>query len=751
MENVVERNNTSFPKQLLEAMKSIKADTKDPLRYHQRLVNEYLLKYPMARGILAYHKMGAGKSILGISICEAILEKEMNMRVLFIASKSLHMNMKNTIIKYREMNGKPPDDLSKYDFISLNASNMITQVYNAVRQDITEETEKVFNNKKIKDDEDNEFLDKMKTYGNLDNTVVMIDEAHNFFNSITNNSKNAIGLYKLIMDAKNIKVLFLTGSPIVNDPFEIAVAYNMLAGPIEQPKKKPLSLFGEDYEDFDSYFVTETGIKNKNKFMNRIVGLTSYFGADSKEDMKLYPEQKPTTVRKVPMSIKQYTYYIEARDREIEESSRPQKFGKKSGKTPLAKPEGRSSSYRVRSRQFSNIVYPEYAAHTYRDANNIPRYTKSIEKLKDESLSGKELRIYSPKIYQLLIDLQRHVAHQFLNLSKTEEKENAKQFPPPPKCATGPGIIYSQFKDSGVDLLARILTVHGFKQLQFEKQNDKKEDNKEEEKQNDEIVGGKKNDKKENKPMFCVISGDVDIEERQKMIDVFNSAENMEGELLAVLLVTSTGAEGLDLKNGRFVMVLEPYWHWSRIAQIFARVVRMMSHVALPVAERYVQPYIYLSDYPAVTSFDGVKEAEEKEAAKDFAKKQKREPTTDVQLYTDAIKNQIIINKFRLAMEEASIDCHMHNKDKSHCIMCAPTNRQLFISNLDMDIRAPSRCEPLVEEKIKAKSITFDNVDYKYTKTDGQLHIFEYVKSLDAYREIEPNHPHYFALHDELS
>ncbi len=747
MENIVERNNTSFPKQLFEAMKSIKADTKDPLRYHQRLVNEYLLKYPMARGLLAYHKMGAGKSILGISICEALLEKEHDMRVLFIASKSLHMNMKNTIIKYREMNGKTGDDLSKYDFISLNASNMITQVYNAVRQDITEETEKIFDNQKNKNSEEEtiEFLDKMKTYGNLNNTIVMIDEAHNFFNSITNNSKNAIGLYRLIMEAKNIKVLFLTGSPIVNDPFEIAVAYNMLAGPIEQPPKKSLTLFGEDYEDFDSYFVTETGIKNKNKFMHRIVGLTSYFGADSKEDMKLYPEQKPTTVRKVPMSIKQYTYYIEARDREIEESSRPQKH-KKTGKTPLSKPEGRSSSYRVRSRQFSNIVYPEYASHTYRDANNVPRYTKSIEKLKDESLSGKELQIYSPKIYQLLIDLQRHVAHQFLNLSKSELKENAKQFPPPPKCATGPGIIYSQFKDSGVDLLARILTTHGFQQLILDQ-------NKKTEKPSDEIVGGKKeqNEKGAKRPYYCVISGDVDIEERQKMIDVFNSEDNMEGELLAVLLVTSTGAEGLDLKNGRFVMVLEPYWHWSRIAQIFARVVRMMSHMALPQAERYVQPYVYLSDYPTTSSFEGVKDADEKEAAKDFVKKQNREPTTDVQLYTDAIKNQIIINKFRLAMEEASIDCHMHNKDKSHCVMCAPTNRQLFISNLDMDIRAPSRCEPLVEEKIKAKSIMFNDVEYKYTKTDGKLHIFEYVKNLDAYREIEPNHPDYFALHDELN
>lgn len=773
MENVVYRNNTSFPKQLMEAMKAINVkDDKNGLRYHQKLVVDYLIKYPYARGILAYHKMGAGKSILGISICEELIRINPSRKVLFIASKSLHTNMTATIAKYRKMvdSPTPPDDLEAYQFISLNASNMINQVYRAVSNEVVDEAEKLYQDRNPNKDaapEDEEelkdFAEKLKIHGNLDDKIIMVDEAHNFFNSITNGSKNAIGLYKMIMEAKNIKVIFLTGSPIVNDPFEIAVAFNMISGPMgayvsntpgvdgvdetEDLEKKPektkkksksitagLTLFGEDFDDFHSYFVLEKGgIKNREKFMHRIVGLVSYFGADSKADMAMYPTQLPTVVRRVSMSARQYTLYIEARDREIDEANRPSKFS--ANKKPLTKPEGRSSSYRVRSRQFSNFVYPEYASKSYRDANNVIHYEKNIADLKPSSLVDAELAECSQKLLQLIVDLERHTPYKFI--SKTE-KSLAKG-DPVPNPGIGPGIIYSQFKDSGVDLLAKILQAHGFK----------------------EMVGDTLTPSpSSSNGTYAIISGEVDILDRQKIVDIFSSPENIKGEILTTLLVTSTGAEGIDLKNGRYVMVMEPYWHWSRISQIFARVVRMMSHYALPLKDRVVQPYIYLSDYPTSSEYKKLeKGAKSKEELAEMKKKKERELTTDVQLYTESIRNQIIINTFRRAMEEASIDCHMHYGPKSdkklNCIMCAPTNRQLFANNLDVDIREPSRCEPIVEEKIVANSITLsiDGQDYEYmwTSTNGEPHIFTQDKTLNAYREIGGEHPHYYAILEEIN
>src|SRR5690349_17325125 len=151
MENIVERNNTSFMKQLYEAMKAIKVDKTDPLRYHQRIVHEYVMKYQHVRGLLIYHKMGAGKSILAISIAESLLAEEgASWQVLFISSKSLHTNMRGTIGKYKKMldpsisEAEIEEGLKKYDFISMNASNMIEQVYRAVKPEGSEQIEKLF-------------------------------------------------------------------------------------------------------------------------------------------------------------------------------------------------------------------------------------------------------------------------------------------------------------------------------------------------------------------------------------------------------------------------------------------------------------------------------------------------------------------------------------------------------------------------------------------------------------------------------
>lgn len=41
---------------------------------------------------------------------------------------------------------------------------------------------------------------------------------------------------------------------------------------------------------------------------------------------------------------------------------------------------------------------------------------------------------------------------------------------------------------------------------------------------------------------------------------LWNSPLNIHGEVIKILLVSKTGAEGLDLKYGRQVHILEPYW-----------------------------------------------------------------------------------------------------------------------------------------------------------------------------------------------
>ena len=63
---------------------------------------------------------------------------------------------------------------------------------------------------------------------------VVIDEVHNFVREILNPaSKPSKVFYEWIVNAENVKLVFLSGTPVINKPSEIAVLYNMLKGLIK--------------------------------------------------------------------------------------------------------------------------------------------------------------------------------------------------------------------------------------------------------------------------------------------------------------------------------------------------------------------------------------------------------------------------------------------------------------------------------------------------------------------------------------
>ena len=89
--------------------------------------------------------------------------------------------------------------------------------------------------------------------------------------------------------------------------------------------------------------------------------------------------------------------------------------------------------------------------------------------------------------------------------------------------------------------------------------------------------------KKKNIP-YLSITGDIKEAQRQKNVNAFNDPKGPN-----VLFITNAGAQGLDLKGVRDVIIFESVWNESAEEQIIGRAVRFGSHAHLPKSEQNVK------------------------------------------------------------------------------------------------------------------------------------------------------------------
>lgn len=91
---------------------------------------------------------------------------------------------------------------------------------------------------------------------------------------------------------------------------------------------------------------------------------------------------------------------------------------------------------------------------------------------------------------------------------------------------------------------------------------------------------------------YKLFTGDMSKKQKQEAVNAFNSGK------AKVMLVSSSGTEGLDLKGTRKVQILEPHFNESKIDQVIGRAVRYKSHSHLPVKDRNVHVERYFSTIP---------------------------------------------------------------------------------------------------------------------------------------------------------
>ena len=602
------------------------------LQDHQEAILEYFIANKDIRGMLLFHGTGSGKTLSAISISERFKYFK---EVVLIAPKSLHSNFRKELKRYTNA-----ASAERYKYVSSNASNMID---------------------KLETDIDELTGIAIKTLRSLDNKFIIIDEAHNVLNAMVNGSKNATQLYDLLMSARNCKILFLTASGIVNNFYEVIPCLNICKGYIKNEDGINLTLFPENQDQFIKYFVDadKLTLKNVDKLRNRIQGLVSYKGElfDEKVDgfytmlkktikKENYPDRLPMKIELVPMSPIQYGAYAMAREKERMESRQSinggwqpvvktmRKISNISGGALTSSSSfTKSTSYRIKSRQLSNVYFPEDPT--------IDIYA--------------DIKTYSPKIYS--------IGKKIVKGRKA--------------------IIYSNFVKAGVEPMSKYLETLGYNNY-------------------DNNNVGEPGDN----GYYAIYSGDVKPEDRTALLNHFNKDDNE----LTVLLISSSGAEGISTKGTRDVHIVEPYWNWERSLQVMARAIRYHSHSYLPESERNVQVYIYLADYP-----------------KD---QRQLEIPTDIHLFKQSIAKYEINIQMTKLLASTAVDCKQFNKGLNFdCYECRPTDGSpIFMPDLDKDMLYESPC---ANQNIKVKEFSLNGSLY-YVDDAKKI----YTKKGDNYIEI---------------
>jgi hypothetical protein len=269
--------------------------------------------------------------------------------------------------------------------------------------------------------------------------------------------------------------------------------------------------------------------------------------------------------------------------------------------------------------------------------------TKAIHDLKVSAgsfLIPDELATYSPKFLHLLENIlnKQHV---------------------------GLHLVYSQFRTlEGIGIIKLILETNGFSQFKIKQSS----------------LGDWTIDmtaEEQERPCFALYTGTETAEEKEIIRNIFNSkwknvpktiteqlttrfTNNMYGEVIKILMITASGAEGINLRNVRYVHITEPYWHPVRTEQIIGRARRICSHIDLPEELRTVDVFLYVMRFTARQMATDNDESLNIRM-NDKSKTDGSTPmSTDQSLYEISNIKEHVTRQILTAVKESSFDCMIH-------------------------------------------------------------------------------------------
>jgi hypothetical protein len=579
--NDINRRYKSFKTDILPSFlgKDICSSMKDEESQSLFKYQEFLYKYMKdlnkipenklkQRGLLVFHGLGSGKTMTGILLAEAArnyklsssdedykTKKSYKRKVILIMPASLLFDpwikelsskcykdckVRDIIEKtLKSMEGKSQKKIKDKIIQVLKNLNYYIIYYNAhsVEGGWMDRIQEIPTRKNSGEQFSNRMSDRINHF---DDSVVIIDEIHNLINMFSNKiQKNIrlddIVLYQQLVKSKNSRIIGLSGTPIVNKPFEIAILANILRGEISEQSHIKFDL---NIENFNNLFFNDDmdNIQNSKMLKRRLNGLISYYKGIDKTAFAEKVEDKVL----VPFGTQQAKGYSVAQ--KLENDLR--KKGSYSGTFENV------NLYRIKA---SNVVLP-----TYIFDENLQKQ----KKLKTLNKKKMPLTIVSSKNNGLDIKIDKDIEKKIIKVLNNDSKplhidnelseisRKTYHIIKKIKESNGPVLVYSRFEGLyGIKFIAEALKQNDFKDY----------------------------DKNPNK------TGDTFMrwtgkQRNNAAKEVFNSFENKNGNLIKVFLMTASGKEGINLLAIRQVHILEPWWNNVIDRQVIARGIRICSH-----------------------------------------------------------------------------------------------------------------------------------------------------------------------------
>jgi hypothetical protein len=633
------------------------------LREQQIIPTNFLSPDTPYKGLLIMHGTGTGKTCTAISIAEQFKEQvvKYNTKIFVLTSgPNIRENFKSELLfctgetylknkqMLEQMNEADKDREKKiaiYNALQYYKILSYTTFYKRVLgqkiaekkivgDNVTENQEKspriktTYKKTEEGDYERDIVVDKIT---NMDNSIIIVDEAHNV-------SGNEWGkaLEKIIKNSKNLRVVLLSATPMSNLADEIIEMLNFLR-PLNDPIRRDMVFTGEK-----NYMMAfkEGGEEYLRKMAT---GYISFFRGNipysfaNRVDKGEIPEGLLfTPVIKCNMEDFQLKCYLDA----------TKNFDDKLDRASSAA---------------ANFVYPSIdnegnlkGVHSNEGLNRVLAQLKNKEDLikainkqlfkgqikkedlgnfinetENKNITGNILKLdylkyFSSKFYKCIKKLNRLV-------------EGDK--------GAGTAFVYSNLvKAGGMELFAESLKMNGYLEY-LEDNNYNILDT-----TRDAITGltleefkKKKLPLKDFRPAtFIIITGGTDEsgedipEVKQKIIrNVFNNVENISGKLIKLVLGSKVMNEGVTLENTRSVHILDVHYNLGKVEQVIGRGIRMCKHINV-ISDKNKFPSVGVYRY-VVALKDGL--------------------STDETLYQKAELKFILVKRIERILKEVAIDC----------------------------------------------------------------------------------------------